>query len=314
MHLHLLDRISISNRENLEVALIVSISSGGLGNQLFRFFAALNFSLKSNRPLVVDVSGFKIKNEREKLLTKREFELIDYTKFHEFAKVKSFKKSPPNWPYRLRNLPAVISAASGVVCESNYHLSRRSIHKQYAIDDFQSLRFLPESSIILDFFDSLQHKPDWLTEKIRIAESTKPVFIHIRLTDYLNYPEIYPIPKPEYYIKALQYLTANLFFDEVWLFSDDPELAFSYLKDQITNLRIADVPRDARPSEVLELMSHGAGLVIGNSTFSWWSAYLAKLRDPEIRVVMPNKFTILLNDATVELHTKDAYIIDLDNL
>ena len=264
--------------------------------------------------MVVDTSGFNVKNEQELLLKKSEFELLNYDKFNDYSKIRNSKKSLSHWVYRLDKFPTPISSALGVISEKNYHIQRSVSPIKYAIDDFQGLKFFPDPKIILEFFDSLRFRPNWLSENIRIAKITRPVFIHIRLTDYLNYPEIYPIPKAEYYINALAHLRELVHFNEVWLFSDDPKGALEHLGGKIDNLKIAVTPQNARPSEVLEMMSHGAGLVIGNSTFSWWGTYLSRLRSQEIGIVRPKRFTNLDNDPADNLIIDKAFKANLDGL
>ena len=292
--------------------MIVSISSGGLGNQLFRFFAALNYALKFRQELQVDKSSFPKKNDSDLLLAHRKFDLTDYGAFHKHSRVPYAKNPPPNWVYHIDNLPPLVSANLGVLSEKNYHVARTVSPKRYAIDDFQNLELLPDANVMLEFFDSLLDRPNWLLEGITKAQIVKPVFLHIRLTDYLNYPDTYPIPSTRYYSDALALLRKNLPFTEVWLFSDDPVMAMQYLNGTIKNLKIIDIPQNAKPSEVLEMMSYGAGLVMGNSTFSWWGAYLSKLRNQKVSIVMPNRFTNLVNDPAEKLRFDGVAIVEID--
>ena len=292
--------------------MIVSISSGGLGNQLFRFFAALNYALKFKQELQIDKSSFPKKNDSELLLVQRKFDLTDYGAFHKHSRVPYTKNPPPNWLYRIDNLPPLVSANLGVLSEKNYHIARTVSPKKYAIDDFQNLEFLPDANLMLEFFDSLLDRPNWLMEGIRKAEIIKPVFLHIRLTDYLNYPDTYPIPSTKYYSDAIALIRKKSPFTEVWLFSDDPVRAIQYLGGTIKNLKVIDIPQNAKPSEVLEMMSHGAGLVMGNSTFSWWGAYLSKLRNQKVSIVMPNRFTNLVNDPARKLRFDGVSIVQID--
>jgi hypothetical protein len=73
---------------------------------------------------------------------------------------------------------------------------------------------------------------------------------------------------------------------EVWLFSDDLELAKERASQAgIERIFTPDV-QALSPAEILTLMRFGSGYVISNSTFGWWAAKLSNTSN--IEVVVPD--------------------------
>jgi hypothetical protein len=61
-------------------------------------------------------------------------------------------------------------------------------------------------------------------------------------------------------------------------------------------------------------MSRGPGIVMGNSTFSWWASYLSKLRNPKSKIVIPNRFTKNVNDQMNRLTIRDSQVLEIDTI
>jgi hypothetical protein len=75
-------------------------------------------------------------------------------------------------------------------------------------------------------------------------------------------------------------------YDSIWLFSDEPNEALKLMSFELRG--IIHVVQDFRdsPSKTLEIMRCGSGYVIGNSSFSWWAAFLSNSHTPT--VIAPN--------------------------
>ena len=288
--------------------------SGGLGNQLFRYFGALNFSMTVEQDLEVNVSSLVLHNPRYNQTTKRDLELGSYSKFLDSVTItEPHTKLIPRWTKYAESLPPLVSANLGLLNDENFEAKRFWQSKTYATGDFQNLKYLPKDQIILDFFDSLDSQSAWLGDQINKAKELNPMFIHLRLTDFKRFPEIYPIPSVRYYSEGIEHLRSLLGSKEIWLFSDDQESAIKYFGKISDEFLFPEIPRDAKPSEVLELMSHGSGIVMGNSTFSWWAAYLSKLRNPNVKIVMPNRFTSIDKLEDSKLNIPGSYTLPIDS-
>lgn len=122
-------------------------------------------------------------------------------------------------------------------------------------------------------------------EKVITSKGNKTILvIHLRLGDYLN-EEKFGIPSSNYYKSAFNKILSTVLIDECWVFSNDIETAKGYLQD---------IPRislkwfysvGANDAHLLMAMTQGDHFVIGNSTFSWWAANLAK--NPTKIIVAP---------------------------
>jgi galactoside 2-L-fucosyltransferase 1/2 len=116
--------------------------------------------------------------------------------------------------------------------------------------------------------------------------------IHIRRTDYLNYPDLYRVLGSHYYDEALVLLHNNAVpLDAIIIASDDITAAKILLRST-RNLQLFNVPIVFSPfSEAVNdfaLLSMCKHLVIANSSFSWWAAYLNMLQFHNGSVIAPS--------------------------
>ena len=110
-----------------------------------------------------------------------------------------------------------------------------------------------------------------LIEYILEAKEKNPIFMHLRLSDYLA-EKNFGICASEYYRESISKL--NDFGREIWVFSDDSMMASMRLKTTgIRNLKYID-DIGFNPAQILHLFRFGGDYVIANSSFSWWGAAL----------------------------------------
>jgi hypothetical protein len=118
------------------------------------------------------------------------------------------------------------------------------------------------------------------------------VVVHMRFGDYLSSPEtmrFHGLTDVSYYANAAKLLLEELKCSEVVIVSDDPPRALEELSKEMNskeiNLYCADVDGEV---ESLSTISHSAGIVISNSSFSWWAAWIAStLKGAEVIAPTP---------------------------
>jgi hypothetical protein len=102
------------------------------------------------------------------------------------------------------------------------------------------------------------------------------VIIHIRRGDYLKFPEIHPTIDVSYINYCLQKIEN---YDNIYVVSDDKNWVKENVK--IEKLIVVDGLDDY---EELWLISLFNNIIMSNSTFSWWGAFLNQLDSPKIYV------------------------------
>ena len=104
-------------------------------------------------------------------------------------------------------------------------------------------------------------------------------FLHIRLGDYKILPH-HQIHAIEYYNKTFQYIPKG---SRLILFSDEIDNCKKWIEQKCKEYEFEFVPcEESEEISSLWLMSQcWGGAVVANSTFSWWGAYFARLAHPE---------------------------------
>lgn len=134
---------------------------------------------------------------------------------------------------------------------------------------------------------------------IDIAES---VCLHIRHGD--NATKIaakHGVLPFGYYQQAISELTKTISSPHFYIFSDDPEWARENLRLEYPATFVSH-NGDEKNYEDLRLMTRCKHHIIGNSTFSWWGAWLGK--KPGQIVYAPKRYHVNDNIPTVDLYPK----------
>ena len=100
--------------------------------------------------------------------------------------------------------------------------------------------------------------------------------VHVRRGDYVTvekYRRMFGVCTPDYYRSAVRLLPQSL---PVHVVSDDPDWAYSALTEGDTRVTHAiTVHRGNDHFQDLALLAGAENLVLSNSTFSWWGAYVS---------------------------------------
>jgi hypothetical protein len=249
---------------------------GGIGNQLFVLVFGLAISDKLKTKLIVDDSiihlgsnksrkmeidsltfnGFNIEYRRSKLnrLSVFHFEFITF--LHKmFWKVSKLN----------RNLIFEDSLS-----KLQFKFTKGKSFSGYFQDWFYA-DYIHESNSKFSF-DLVDPSINYI-DLLNRAEQIKPIFVHVRLGDYLNFPEIYTILPEYYFLDSLKFLNLND-NSEIWLFTENYNQAKKYYPELVEQAdKIINNEGGLSDLESFKLLSKATKLVASNSTFSMWAAW-----------------------------------------
>jgi hypothetical protein len=246
---------------------------GGLGNQLFQV-AALAFLVETqNLSPIIQCSRigtgfsprkFEIPEGLIKTLipnTKliRHKNLIDRLYNRISWKLEaSFGLSNSNYKY--------------VSSETGFDLNlTKDFNKSLFSGYFQTYYYAEALDWKKKIFQYSQQSDLFVNLKSKIIQS-EAIGIHIRGGDYLQDTSGTGNLNSEYFFESLR--MADGFKKNVWVFSDDVEYAKNILRDFPIDPQYIDEKRELSAFETILLMSSLKKLIISNSTFAWWGAYL----------------------------------------
>ena len=248
---------------------------GGLGNQLFIWSATNYFADKFEKPPA--------------------FEIVDHRKFvlGEILRndVTSVQKSRvcallSNWIVKVSRLGGFFQPGCNAIFgifvqnEIGYSEDEQPTRKtSYLVGYFQSHRYLKaetKESIRMELDLSLVSENS--IQALNNFIQSGGIGIHIRLGDYLKPEnEYFGILDPAYYMNSLKDLGVAS-GSTIWVFTDSPEIAREIYAKSLESVYKIIWPSQlykATSIEEFKLLANSKKIVIANSTFSWWAAYLS---------------------------------------
>lgn len=131
-------------------------------------------------------------------------------------------------------------------------------------------------------------------ERIISLRGNKPtVFLHVRRGDYLQAQHFHNVLGMGYYFQAMEKMSQKHGKLLYIVFSDDiPWCRKHFAKGEITEgiLFFPDILSDAEDYIEMFCMAECDHAIIGNSSFSWWGAFLQKNARPLHTVIYPDKW------------------------
>ena len=257
---------------------------GGLGNQLFGYYAGAALAARHKTTLRLDTSWTRHG------ITDHGIEILRFDLPGEWLSNDSLRaklSAPGTIPGRavakaLRDVPALRKPLR--------------IHEAPGVGHDPTLLEQPPGTRLRGYFQSWRtvqnavdsgypHRPElkepsaWLESIADRAQHERPLAVHVRRGDYAKVSE-FGLLGPAYYEPAIQRLRDEGTAGPVWLFSDEPEIARAALGRYAGEAQAITSP-DGAAAEMLAI-SHAAAVVIANSTFSWWGAWMAAKDTPVI--------------------------------
>ena len=272
---------------------------GGLGNQLFQFAAGLHVRKFSSKDFRFSINGMiKVKN------TPRSYMLGDLLKNSDMTNRGRFSMGI----YKLYSFvfPSIWVSERDI---SDFPLSRMTNSTKVLIGYFQRHDYV--DSVSAEMIQSMSQSKTFS----RLVEATvnNDIAVHIRFGDYSNNLEtkkFHGLSAMSYYVKAVNHLRSVHHYDQIVIYSDDPGKAFP---DFVEAFGPSEIPVIAKESsnefQDLAGMSSSKGIVISNSTFSWWAAWIGSQLH-ECNVIAPRPWFATPTAADVNLLPVEWTVLD----
>lgn len=277
---------------------------GGLGNQLFIYFAGQALAKTLNCKVAYHQTKItRPFNQINSDIRVFDFKLDEYTSMNKtlWVRIRSwFPSILKNTIKKVFSYSVSNSLSLGTIMISTYDEKKLGPYAEIAeikkaltkksklfisgyFQDFLYYDLLNENRNL-----TLRHPSSWYlaTEK-KIIERA-PIIVHMRLGDYLQYCGSIGVLSQNYWGTTIEKVSKKFPDKEVWIFSDDFKLArllTSHLGGM--NLMYMQDSEGSDPGEIMKIISLGEVLVLSNSTFSAWSAKFSKLAQ---EVYVPDPF------------------------
>ena len=255
---------------------------GGLGNQMFKIFCLISYSVTYNKKYIFNRNLPKINNKKIDIRNTYWNNIFKSISENTFDNKRNFKHQyNENKLYEYSEIPYFEKD----VLVNGYYQNYKYFEKKY--DEIINILNLNEIQ------NNIKNK---------YLKNQNTISLHFRKGDYKNLDN-YIILNICYYIKAIRYVldkdTSNC--SEilcVYETRDQEEVSkmIQELQEIFTEIKFTKVSTDLQDWEQMLLMSVCRHNIIANSTFSWWSAYINKNVDkivcyPEKWFIKPKNLT-----------------------
>jgi len=284
---------------------VLAVPNGGLGNQLFQVAAGLHLSEDNSVSLIQNLGHPRLNSNSIPVVCDFHAPSIEVSQDFRcgcFRKISNFLLSFGQNTQKSKSMQLILRFTTVMMSLLLSATRVKQIRVQVGIGlGFSSIENRKRTSLLIGYFQTYKFasKPrvfsqlfDFGPSRIgpdlfayrELAIKEKPLMVHVRLGDYLSEKKFGVLPQ-RYFHEAIETFAEKNSAIKIWVFSDDLEMAKSYFNSEM-QAAIRWIPEiDSSPVNTLELMRHGSGYVISNSTFSWWGAFLSY--DRKARVVAP---------------------------
>lgn len=283
--------------------------TGGLGNQIFQYVAARSITkgdhlyfdssiggVRNNRSGEPEIFSFELPNEVT-LFSNRKFARA-VAKSNGYVLRMGIKPKQIERIYLVKFcielLAKIVTSLyflkwTDVIYSKGLGFSEITVNQKNSlvIGYFQSYRWfkLPQNENAIRSLRIKEPGPE-LIALVERAKEIRPLIVHIRLGDYKS-EKTFGILGKNYYQYGIDRLMKLYSFKEIWAFSDETDLALEFIPTEYLPITTWIREVDGSASSTLELMRHGSGYVIGNSTFSYWAALLSYSNNPHVIAPRP---------------------------
>jgi hypothetical protein len=257
--------------------MITAHLQGGLGNQLFQICAAISLALQNDDDYAFDINHHHLPNQGNSCRHYKE-NIFRNIKFNTDLPIKHIYHEPYFHYKKINYFPNL--GLSGYFQSEKYFKDQEStIRKLFSIDD-------PSYSIIKNKYGTVL--------------KNKTVALHVRRGDYLKFSDHHTVCTLDYYNKAINLFDEDFVF---LIFSDD--LEWCKTKFIGTKFLFIENNEDYIDFYLISLCKH---VILSNSSFSWWGAWLNN-HENKLVLVPDQWFGPALKHNTKDLIPSDWKII-----
>jgi hypothetical protein len=259
--------------------------AGGLGNQLFGYFAGIYMAQATNRKLTFETSSINLARvggtysiNSFQISRKANFKL-PISRFGRlrvvWLRIRDFVYFRSNRIRTISNHFFSIIEDEGFDKNLEVVLSKSENRNIYLKGYFQDFTYFDRSDAESKILNLRNPSQEFKNLALEIS-TTDSITMHIRLGDFKENIETIGVLSSDYYRDAISALDKPTNSD-IWVFSDDIEEAREICKN-ISNhhYRFVELPPNSDPAESLVLISMGTQIITSNSTFSLWAAKLSQ--------------------------------------
>ena len=290
---------------------IVNIT-GGLGNQMFQYAFAMALKHKCpNEKVYVDIQHYNI-------IFFKKFKGINLHNGYEIDKVFPKANLPiagfcqlakisywiPNYVLSriARKILPLRKTEYMPPYSMNYTYDEQALNRKgdcYYEGYWQSTHHYTEVKEELQRVYSHPEPNEYNAGYIKAMGMCNSVGIHVRRGDYLNEPEFRSICGILYYKKGIETILSDGKKHTFFIFSNDMNWCCENLTPLMSGHQFVFVTDNKGKNSCWDmfLMTHCKDLIIANSSFSWWGAFLNKNVN---RVIAPEPW--LNRDCTIDIY------------
>lgn len=266
--------------------------AGGLGNQLFMFWAGLFIADYLKRIPIFEVSDLSRIQHLHPGRNIQDLGLLD-------DQLKIERELNPSGQRLVGRLFSKGAFVWGVINKNIFspkelgYISALQVPKQTkklsgyfqtwryagAMNGFSKVRSLISANASL-----------WALDMGAKLDFQNPLCIHVRRGDYLEHSNNpLGVLSQEYYFNIIRRHPTK----KVWIFTDSPSEVESIFAASRHDITVIKKPINSDHIDDLYLMSKSSTLAIANSTFSWWAAIMTS---PNSKIYAPKKWFRNLQD------------------
>jgi hypothetical protein len=246
------------------------IISAGIGNQMFKIFAVISYYIDNCQNYILYV---KNNNGYRKYYWDTLFSNISH-KVHDFDEANIEIYQEPYFHYKQ------IPIFDNDTCLEGY---------------FQSYKYFEHNINKIRRIIGIDEHINNVLTKYPEYTVNKTISVHYRMGDYINLHTLHPVKKTTYYIEAYKKLISKgvdiYDYDILYYCEENDNDRVNNYNIEINNalyelygknLKYKKVADNVADWEQLLIMTSSKHYIIGNSTFSWFGAYLSSSNDPNI--------------------------------